>query len=110
MTDAFFETMSGLPPREPPFWMILKLFRTACCSGEASQVWIGGLGIVFLRLPCRLYLRRVRASGCSAEATGDAHKIHPKISGQRHNVRVDGISRADCGGNCTAADWRHGFV
>lgn len=54
VTDAFLKPCRGLPLREPPFWMILKHFRTVCCSGAASRNGLEDWESYSLRLPCYL--------------------------------------------------------
>lgn len=109
MTDAFLRPCRGLPLREQPFWMILKLFRTACCSGEASRNGLEDWESCSLRLPYCLFRSGQSGAFLGGGYGGDARQ--DSSENQRHGtMSVDGISRADCGRNCTAADWWHGFV
>ena len=110
VTDAFFETMSGFTTTGATILDDIEdsFARHAVLAKLLAVDWRIGNRVLY---DCRTAYLWSGQSGAflGGGYGGDARQ--DSSENQRHGtMSVDGISRADCGRNCTAADWRHGFV
>lgn len=81
VTDAFFETMSGLTTTGATILDNIEDLPHSMLFWRSFTQWVGGLGIVFFTIAVLPIFGVGNQVLFSAEATGVTHdKIHPKIS------------------------------